>query len=48
MKACFFPGAKDFYYYLVSLLKKKPDNIILHFGTNDAPYKSEDDIYIKN
>ena len=45
MKACFFPGAKDFYYYLVPLLKKKRDNIILHFGTNDAPYKNEDDIY---
>ena len=45
MKACFFPGARDFYYYLVPLLKKKPDNIILHFGTNDAPYKNEDDIY---
>ena len=43
----FFPGAKmkDFYYYLVSLLKKKPDNIILHFGTNDAPYKIEAEMY---
>ena len=30
---------------LVPLLKKKPDNIILHFGTNDAPYKNEDEIY---
>ena len=42
-----FPGAKmtDFYYYLVPLLKKKPDNIILHFGTNDAPYKNEDELY---
>ena len=36
---------KDFYYYLVPLLKKKPDNIIIHFGTNDAPYKNEDEIY---
>ena len=36
---------KDFYYYLVPLLKKKPDNIILHFGTNNAPYKNEDEIY---
>ena len=43
----FFPGAKmkEFYYYLAPLLKKKPDNIILHFGTNDAPYKNEDEIY---
>ena len=47
VKVRFFPGAKmkDFYYYLVPLLKKKPDNIILHFGTNDAPYKNEDEIY---
>ena len=36
---------KDFYYYLVPLLQKKPDNIILHFDTNDAPYKNEDEIY---
>ena len=47
VKVHFFPGAKmkDFYYYLVPLLKKKPDNIILHFGTNDAHYKNEDQIY---
>ena len=46
VKVRFFPGAKmtDFYYYLVPLLKKKPDNIILHFGTNDAPYKNEDEL----
>ena len=49
VKVGFFPGAKmtDFYYYLVPLLKKKPDNIILHFGTNDAPYKNEDELYKK-
>ena len=47
VKVGFFPGAKmtDFYYYLVPLLKKKPDNIILHFGTNDAPHKNEDELY---
>ena len=47
MKVPFFPGAKmkDFYYYLVRLLQKKANNIILHFGTNDAPYKNEDEIY---
>ena len=47
VKIRFFPGAKmkDFYYYLLPLLKKKQDNIILHFGTNDAPYKNEDEIY---
>ena len=27
------------------MLQKKPDNVILHFGTNNAPYKSEDEIY---
>ena len=37
---------KDFYYYyLVPLLKKKSDNITLHFVANDAPYKNEDEIY---
>ena len=36
---------EDFYYYLVPLLKKEPDNLILHFGKNDAPYKNEDEIY---
>ena len=47
VKVRIFPGAKmtNFYYYLVPLLKKKPDNIILHFGTNDAPYKNEDELY---
>ena len=47
VKVRFFPGAKmkDFYYYLVPLLKKKPGNIILHLGTNDAPYKNEVEIY---
>ena len=47
VKVPFFLGAKmkDFYYYLFPLLKKKPDNIILHFGTNYAPYKTEDKIY---
>ena len=47
VKVPFIHGAKikDFYYYLVPLLQKKPDNIILHFGTNNAPYKNEDKIY---
>ena len=47
VKVHFIPGAKmkDFYYYLVPLLKKKPDDIILHFGTNNAPYKKEDGKY---
>ena len=33
-----FPGAKtdDMFYYLVPLLEKNPDYVILHVGTNDA------------
>ena len=33
-----FPGAtiSDLYHYLISLLEKKPDHVILHFGVNDA------------
>ena len=33
-----FPGAtiSDMYHYLISLLEKKPDHVILHFGVNDA------------
>ena len=38
-------GLKGFCYYLVSLLKKKQDNIILHFHANEAPNKNEDEIY---
>ena len=47
IKVRFFPGAKteDLQYHLISYLKKKPDNIIIHIGTNDSPYKSEDLIY---
>ena len=32
------------YHYAIPLLEKKPENIILHLGTNDAPYKSDIDI----
>ena len=47
VKVRFIHGAKmkDFYFYLVPLLQKKPDNIILHFSTNNALYKNEDKIY---
>ena len=46
VKARYFPGAKikDMYHYAIPLLEKKPENIILHLGTNDAPYKSDTDI----
>ena len=41
-----FPGAcvEDMFYYLIPLLKKKPTNIVLHIGSNDATFKSANDI----
>ena len=47
IKVHFFPGAKteDLQYQLIPYLNKKPDNIIIHIGTNDSPYKSGDLIY---
>ena len=46
IKVRYFPGAKikDMYYYGILFLEKKPENIVLHLGTNDAPYKSDTDI----
>ena len=32
------------YHHAIPLLEQKPKNIILHFSTNDAPYKSDTDI----
>ena len=32
------------YYYLVPLLRKRPDKIILHVGTNDAPHMKTDEM----
>ena len=29
------------YHYVIPLLEKKPENIILHLGKKDAPYKSD-------
>ena len=39
IKVRYFPGvkAKDMYHYAISLLEKKPENILLHLDTNDAP-----------
>ena len=47
IKVRYFPGGKteDLQYHLIPYLKKKPDNIIIHIGTNDSPYKTEDLIY---
>ena len=35
-----FPGATfdDFFHYAFPLITKKPDRIVLHMGTNNAPY----------
>ena len=46
IKVRFFPGARiqDMYYYLVPLLRKRPDKIILHVGTNDAPHMKTDEM----
>ena len=35
-----FPGAKfdDFQHDAIPLINKKPDRIVLHMGTNNAPY----------
>ena len=46
IKVRYFPGAKikDMYHYVIPLLEKKPENMILHLGTNDAPFKSDTDI----
>ena len=40
IKVRYFPGAKfeDFYHYAIPLINKKPDRIVLHMGTNNAPY----------
>ena len=43
-----FPGAKtDIFYYLVPLLEKNPDYVILHVGTNDAVDHQSSDIISK-
>ena len=41
-----FPGARiqDMYFHLVPLLRKRPDKIILHVGTNDAPHMKADEM----
>ena len=40
IKVRYFPGGKteDLQYHLIPYLKKEPDNIIIHIGTNDSPY----------
>ena len=47
IKVCYFPGGEteDLQHHLIPYLKKEPDNIIIHIGTNDSPYKTEYFIY---
>ena len=42
IKVRYFPRvkSKNIYRYAIHLLKKKPENIILHLGINDEPYRS--------
>ena len=46
VKVLIFPDATthDMYDYLKSLLKKNPDNIFLHVGTNNSVYEISRDI----
>ena len=47
IKVCYFPGGEteDLQHHLIPYLKKEPDNIIIHIGTNYSPYETEDFIY---
>ena len=47
IKVRFFPGAKNrrSNVSLNSKSEENPDNIIIHIGTNDAPYKNENVLY---
>ena len=49
VKVRIFPGATthDMYDYLKHLLKKSPDNIILHVGTNNSMNETSRDILIE-
>ena len=49
VKVRFLPGAKteDLMFHLIPYLNKKPDNIIIHIGTNDGPYNNENTIYVE-
>ena len=42
-----FPGAtiQDMKFFVVPHLKKKPDNIIIHVGTNNAPHSSSYEMF---
>ena len=44
-----YPGAgvEDMHYNILPLLRKKPTNVILHVGTNDAPSDNSVEITVK-
>ena len=46
VKVRFYPGVliKDMYHYLISILEKKPEHLILHVGTNGAADSSHQQI----
>ena len=46
VKVRFFPGPriKDMYHYLIPILEKRPEHLILHVGTNDAVGSSHQQI----
>ena len=46
VKVRFFPGAhiQDMYHYIIPILEKKPEHLILHTGTNDAADSSHQQI----
>ena len=49
VKVRFLPGAKteDLMFHLMPYLNKKPDNIIIHIGTNDGLNNNENTIYVE-
>ena len=47
LKVRYFPGARiaDMKHYSVPLLRKQPERIILHIGTNDAPFRTPGNMF---
>ena len=47
LKFRYFPGARiaDMKYHSVPLLMKQPDRIIMHIGTNDAPFLTPENMF---
>ena len=47
IKVRIFPGAtiNDMKFFAALMLKKKPDKVIIHVGTNDAPHFTPDEMF---